>query len=96
MKFAKTKLIYRSGTERIVKRFAWTPITLEEYSSLDNIIDELTTWLEYAYIVQRYDYVHGWHDVKFATKEEYEAFFKEKVNDIKSALNEIKKASFNE
>ena len=49
------------GDDRIVKRFAFLPITL--YGEV--------RWLEIVYLKQAYSPIAGWIDIDFVSKEDY-------------------------
>ena len=61
---------WKHKTQRIIKRFAFLPITVEAE----------TRWLETVYIEQIYNeyyLLNPWIDSHFVTKEDYEAYKKE-------------------
>lgn len=74
----KKKLIYRHRDNRVIKRFAWFPITCTEYWN-DRKRSE-TRWLQTVYVRQTYKILWTeawWVNDFFAIEAEYEAYLEE-------------------
>ena len=63
--------VYRNLERRVVKTFAWLPITCKDRE--DHRVIKETRWLETVYVVQQYhkSYYSHWTNIRFADEEEY-------------------------
>jgi hypothetical protein len=76
MRFSQ-KRIYREHEQRVIKRFAWFPITCRQ--GWDNRVDSQTVWLKTVYVRQEYHpgYHTWWSSDEFVGEEEYNAHLEE-------------------
>ncbi len=68
------KRVYRNYEHRVVRRFAWFPITCKQV--WDNRVDSQTVWLKTVYVRQQYEASWGdywWTNKEFVSEEEYYA-----------------------
>ncbi len=74
----RQKRIYRQNEQRVVKRFAWFPITCRQ--GWDNRVDSQTEWLKVVYVRQEYAPSWGetlWDNKEFVGEDEYYAHLEE-------------------
>ncbi len=75
------KRIYREHEDRVVKRFAWLPITCRQ--SWDSRVDSQTVWLRTVYVRQEYHPLWAlwgetlWNNKEFVGEDEYFAHLEE-------------------
>lgn len=72
------KRIYREYEDRVVKRFAWFPITCRQ--GWGNRVDSQTEWLKTVYVRQEYQVSWSesdWTNKEFVGEDEYFAHLEE-------------------
>lgn len=69
--------VYGNHEFRVVKRFAWLPITCRQH--WDNRVDSQTIWLKTVYVRQEYHsgYDAWWTNKEFVGEREYRAHLEE-------------------
>ena len=81
LRWVKKKRRWNDGDWRIVKRFAFLPVTCRKY--WDDRVDIETRWLQTVYIFQKFTaswHEWWWKNKYFCIKAEYEEYLKKEAD----------------